>query len=199
MRGARITLSLALGVGLAVAPSATAGPLAERCVAGSVPLLVGTHALLVRRTSPGGRAELSACRRGSLRAIRLGATYGSDAGPDGGARSALTGAAIGGRVVAAGFEVDGGGCVYDRGCADAPRQVLRLADTNARTLRRIPLRGTLSAVKVTPGGLADFRVDEFACTSTYRTAARPGSAILLLSRVPTRVSGATGQRLCAGP
>ncbi len=179
----------------AAAPAATGGPVAERCVAGSVPLVVGRQALLVRRASPGGRAELYACRRGSRRIVALGATFGDRVRPNARARSTLTVAAIGGRVVAAGFEVVANGCLYERGCGDVPRQVLRIADTSAGTLRRIPLRGPLSALAVAADGSATFRVDEYACTSTYQTAPSPGSAVRLLSRVPTRVSAQTG--LCA--
>jgi len=178
------------------APSALAGPLARRCVPGSTPLLVGKRALLVRRASQGDRAELSACRRGSHRAVALGATYGNDVSTNARARSTLTGAAIGGSVVAAGFEALVNGCLYARGCGDAPRQVLRIADTSALTLRRIPLLGTLDDVTVAADGQATFRVDEFACTSTYRTAPQPGSAIDLLGRVPTRVPGTDAVRLC---
>lgn len=181
----------------ATATIATGGPVAERCVAGSVPLVVGRQALLVRKASAGDRAELSACRRGSRGVVRLGATYGDAVRPHAGARSTLTGAAVGGSVVAAGFEVVASGCIYERGCGDVPRQVLRIADTSARTLRRIPLRGTLTALTVAADGSATFRVDEFACTSTYRAAPSPGSDVRLLSRVPTRVPVATGLLLCA--
>ncbi len=181
----------------AAAPAAIGGPLARRCVARSTPLLVGRRALLVRREAQGDRVELSACRRGGRGAVALGATYGNDVSTNARARSTLTGAAIGGSVVAAGFEVVVNGCLYERGCADPPRQVLRIADTSARTLRRIPLRGTLDALTVAADGQATFRVDEFACTSSYRTAAAPGAEIRLLTRVPTRVTGATGLSLCA--
>ncbi len=173
----------------ATAPVATGGPVAERCVAGSVPVVVGRHALLVRRASSGGRAELSACNRGSRGAIRLGATYGNGLSPRAHARATLLATAIGAGVVAAGFEVVTSGCLYERGCAEVRRQVLRIADTRAGTLRRIPLHGTLSALSVDTGELTTFRVDEFTRTSTYRTAASAGSPIELLRRVATRVPG----------
>lgn len=195
-RAASAVIGAALAVTVAV-PAASGGPVADRCVAGSVPVVVGQQALLVRKAGAGDRAELSACRRGSRRGVRLGAAYGNAAGPHAGARSTLTAAAVGGSVVAAGFEVVAGGCLYERGCAVAPRQVLRIADTRAGTLRRIPLRGTLTALTVAADGLTTFGVDEFDCTSTYRAAPAPGSASRLLSRVPTRVPATTGPPLCA--
>ncbi len=194
----RLSCCVVAAIALAVAAStAVGGPLARRCIAGGVPLLVGKRALLVRTAASADRDALYACRRGARRGLALGATYGNDVSTNPRARSTLTGAAIGGSVVAVGFEVALNGCLYAHGCAGAPRQVLRLADTNARTLRRIPLRGTLSAVTVSAGGIASFRVDEFACTTTYRTAASPGSHIRVVRRVPTRVPGADGVRLCS--
>jgi hypothetical protein len=127
--------------------------------------------------------------------VRVGATFGE--GPNAHARSTLLAAAVGGTVVAAGFEVVAHGCIYERGCGDAPRQVLRIADAAAGTLRRVPLRGALILVAVAGDGGATFRVDEFACTSTYRTGPAPGSAIVLVSRIATRVSAGAGAPLCA--
>ena len=198
---ARRAASGVLGVAITLAgaaPSASAGPVAERCVPRSVTLVTGTRALLVLKRTSDDRAQLYACRRGSHQVIRVGATYGNATGPHAGARSTLTAAAAGGTVVAAGFEVVASGCLYERGCAEAPRQVLRIADTSARTLRRIPLHGTLTALTVAADGLTTFSVDEFACTSTYRAEARPGSDTEVLSRVPTRIAGAGGLALCAG-
>ena len=164
---------------------------------GSVPVIAGKRALLVRRAGPGDRAELFACRRGSRRAVALGATYGNAVSTNARARSTLVGAATGGTVVAAGFEVLVNGCLYARGCGDAPRQVLRVADTRAVTLRRIPLHGSLDAVSVGDDGRVTFRVDEYACLSDYRTDARSGAGIELLRRVPARAAQPGGTPLCA--
>jgi hypothetical protein len=177
-----------------VAATASGGPVAQRCAPGSAAVVAGTEALLVRRAGSGDRAELLACRRGAGNAVRLGSTYGN--GPNPRARSTLVAAAVGGTVVAAGFEVVAHGCIYERGCADAPRQVLRIADTSAGTLRRIPLHGSLIVVAVASDGRSTFRVDEFACTSTYRATAVPGSTVVLVGRVATRVPGGAGLLLC---
>lgn len=157
-------------------------------------MVAGGQALLVRRAAGAGRAELAACGRASHRIVRLGSTFGE--GPNAHARSTLLTAAVGGTVVAAGFEVVAHGCIYERGCGDAPRQVLRIADTAAGTLRRVPLHGSLILVAVAPDGAATFRVDEFTCTSTYRTAAAPGSAVALVSRIATRVLAGAGAPRC---
>jgi len=68
-----LTAAAALAIA-AMAPNASAGPLARRCVAGSTPLAVGAQVLVVKRVA-GSRIELSVCRRGSRRALRLGATF----------------------------------------------------------------------------------------------------------------------------
>ncbi len=187
-------LAIAAGAVASTGPAALSGPLAQRCVPGGTLVVGGRQALIVRRAVSRDRADLLACRRGSRKAVRLGATYGNSPNPR--ARSTLLAAAVGGTIAAAGFEVVAHGCLYERGCADAPRQVLRIADTRAGTLRRIPLRGSLIVVAAATDGRATFRVDEFACTSTYRATAVPGSAVVLVSRIATRVPGRAGLQLC---
>jgi len=194
IRRAACVLGVAACALAATGPGAAGGPIARRCLAGGTPLVAGRQALLVRGAAAGGRAELAACGRPQGRRVRVGATFGE--GPNAHARSTLLTAAVGGTVVAAGFEVVAHGCIYERGCGDAPRQALRIADTAAGTLRRLPLHGTLLVVAVGADGTATFRVDEFACTSTYRTGAVPGSAVALVSRVATRVPAGAGAPLC---
>lgn len=194
---AGIVLTSLLAAEVLGGPSvATGGPLAERCAHGGAAVLAGPRALLVRRPARAGRVVLLACRRGTGRPLRLGATFDADGSTSGGARSELTLAAIGGSVVAAGFDVVAEGCLYEGGCAVAPRQVLRIADTRAHTLRRIPLGGVLEVLTVARDGTATFRVDEFACVSTYRTRARPGEAVRLLRRVAARVVAGAGTPGC---
>jgi hypothetical protein len=169
---------------------------AERCLAGGALLAAGPRALLVGGPVRGGRAGVVACRRGKGIRVTVGSIYGEGDGTVGGARSSLLAAAVGGDIAAAAFEVAANGCVYVRGCADVPRQVVRIADTRARTLRRIPLHGTLSALRVSAAGATTFVVDEFACNSTYLTGAAPGGAVRLVRRVAT---GRTGGGGCGPP
>lgn len=171
----------------AVAPPDAVGAAAPRCVAGGVPLATGPQALLVRRAA-GSRTELWACRRGSRRALRLGLVFRTrtGAGTGGGARSAVVAAAVGGTVAAAAFLEGASGCIYEYGCAGAPRPVLRIADVARATVRRLPLTGALTALTVGPDGTVTYRVDELLRVSTYRTAAAPGAPVGLVGREPVR-------------
>ncbi len=167
------------------ATAASAASPAPRCVAGGVPLATGPQVLLVKRTA-GSRTELWACRRGSRRALRLGMAFRNGTSTSGGARAALTAAAAGATVAAVGLVEGANGCIYEYGCADAPRPVLRIADVARRTVRRLPLTGALTALAVGPDGAVTYRVDELVRLSTYRTAAAPGARVELVGRVPAR-------------
>lgn len=175
----------AAGAPEAMAPGAAAAPPPTRCVVGGVTLASGPRVLLVTRAA-GRRAELWACRRGSRRALRVGTAFRNGTSTSGGARSALTAAAAGGTVAAAGLVEGANGCIYEYGCADAPRPVLRIADVARRTVRRLPLSGALAGLTVGPDGAVTYRVDELLFLSTYRTVAAPGARVEAVDRVPAR-------------
>lgn len=165
------------------------------CVAGGIPIATGSQVVVVKRTVR-DRTELWACRRGSRRPLALGATFRNGTGTSGGARSALLGLAAGGSVAAAAFVQGANGCIYDYGCADAPRRLLKIADVVRRTVRRLPLSGAPTAITVSPAGSVTFRVDEFLCLSTYRTTAAIGAPVDLVRRVAARVGGPAAGGLC---
>ena len=174
--------ALILAADLTVAAPATTPP----CPPAARVLAAAPGVRLITAAPRAGRAPVLACARRSQVAVRVGATFGAGSPR----RSVLTLAGAGGTVAAAGFEVAGGGCIYERGCASAPRQVVRIADVRRGTLRRIPLHGVLTRLHVARGGTTGFRVDEFACVSDYRTAARPGAPITLVRRTGARGSTA---------
>ncbi len=189
--GAAVLLAL-VAAGVAPAAAASAPP---RCVAGGVPLATGPQVRLVKRAA-GSRTELWACRRGSGRALRVATALRNGTGTGGGARAALTAAAVGGTVAAVGLVEGANGCIYAYGCADAPRPVLRIADVARRTVRRLPLAGGLIALAVGPDGAVTYRIDELLCLSTYRTAAGPGAPVSLLDRTEARRGQAADGRSC---
>ena len=196
-RSAAAAAGLASAAVLAAAAASAASP-ASRCVAGGVPLATGPQVLLVKRAA-GSRTELWACRRGSRRALRLGTAFRNGTSTSGGARSALTAAAVGGTVAAVGLVEGANGCIYEYGCADAPHPVLRIADLARRTVRRLPLTGVLTALAVGPDGAVAYRVDELIRLSTYRTVAAPGARVELVGRVPARQLERGGHRARDAP